>query len=122
MFYPRGDAISHGWAEMVLRAAETRLNGRTIARGARPAPWQHRTGGFALLRAVHYQMPACLVELGFVSNPLDAWLLQERFFLETLARGITLAAMAWRQQREQPLTAPEGPRGRGGETRAPWER
>ena len=92
-------------------------NGSLVS-GARPAPWQLRTGGFALLRAVHDQMPACLVELGFVSNPLDAWLLQERFFLESLARGIATAALAWRQQLEQPLTAPAAPREPGGGTRA----
>jgi len=122
LFYPRGDGRSQAWAEMVLRAAEARLNGRTIARGSRPLLWQHRGGGFTLLRAVHHQMPACLIELGFVSNPLDAWLLQERFFLESLARGIAAAALTWRQQLEQPLTGREAPRGRGGKTRAPWER
>ena len=122
LFYPGDDGRSQAWADTVLRAAESRLNGRTIARGARPVLWHQRSTGFGLLRAIHQQMPACLIELGFVSNPLDAWLLQERFFLDTLARGITLAALAWRQQMEQPLMAPEEPHGPGGGTRAPWER
>jgi N-acetylmuramoyl-L-alanine amidase len=122
LFYPGGDTRSQAWAELVLRSAESRLNGRTIARGAHPIHWHQRSVAFGLLRAVHHRMPACLVELGYLSNPLDAWLLQERFFLDTLARGLTLAVLEWRRQWEQPLLAPEEPHGHGGGTRAPWER
>jgi N-acetylmuramoyl-L-alanine amidase len=103
LYYPRADQRSQAWAETILRAAEARLNGRTIARGARPMPWRHRCGASALLKAVRVQMPVCLVQLGFLSNPLDAWLLQERFFLDDLARGLVAATLTWQRRLDQAL-------------------
>ena len=103
LHYPRGDQRSQAWAETILRAAEARLNGRTIARGARPAPWRHCCAGSALLKSVRAQMPACLIQLGFLSNPLDAWLLQERFFLDDLARGLVAATLTWQRRLDHAL-------------------
>ncbi len=97
VFYARGDDGSRAWAEQVLRGTEARLGGRTIARGARPISWRHR-GGAALLNALRETMPACLLELGFLSNPADARLLQERWFLDDLARGLTASVLAWRDR------------------------
>lgn len=105
LYYARGDQRSQAWAETILRATEARLNGRTIARGARPIPWRDRCGGSSLLRSVRSQMPACLLQLGYLSNPLDAWLLQERFFLDDLARGLAAAVLTW-QRRLGPALAP----------------
>ncbi len=48
-------------------------------RGVRQAPF------FVLNRA---SMPAALVELGYVTNSRDRQLLQQRFFLESLARAV----------------------------------
>jgi N-acetylmuramoyl-L-alanine amidase len=107
LYYPRADARSQAWAETNLRAAEARLNGRTVARGARPMPWRPRCGASALLKAVRVRMPACLVQLGYLSNPLDAWLLQERFFLDDLARGLVAATLTWQQQLDHALAPGE---------------
>jgi N-acetylmuramoyl-L-alanine amidase len=104
LFYPRGDLPSQAWAETLLRATIERLNGRTIARGARPLDWRHRCPGSALLRAARSRMPASLIQLGFLSNPYDAWLLQERFYLDDLARGIAAAALTWQRRLAQALT------------------
>jgi N-acetylmuramoyl-L-alanine amidase len=111
LFYPRGDPRSQAWADALLRAVETRLNGRTIARGARPISWRYRCAGSGLLNAVGARMPACLIQLGFLSNPLDAWLLQERFFLDDLARGIAAATLAWQRRLDTAHARPEGVKG-----------
>jgi N-acetylmuramoyl-L-alanine amidase len=38
------------------------------------------------------------VELGFLSHPHDARLLQDRRYLDDLARGLAAAALAWQQR------------------------
>jgi N-acetylmuramoyl-L-alanine amidase len=96
-FYGRGEWMAQAWAETVTRAAASRLAGRTPARGAQPIRWRDRCAGAALLHALRGRMPACLVELGHLSNPHDARLLQDRLFLDDLARGLAAAALAWRE-------------------------
>jgi N-acetylmuramoyl-L-alanine amidase len=98
--YPRTDCLSRAWAETVMRSAEERLNGRMVSLGTQPISWRHGYGGAVLLNAVRSRMPACHVDLGFLSNPQDARLLQERFFLEELARGLAGAALSWRGRLE----------------------
>jgi N-acetylmuramoyl-L-alanine amidase len=101
VFHPRGDICSQAWAEAVLRAAEARISGHTVARGAQPLSWRSGCGSASLLKAVGARMPACLVELGCLSNPHDARLLQQRLFLDDLARGLAGAVLAWQRRLEQ---------------------
>jgi N-acetylmuramoyl-L-alanine amidase len=100
VFYSRGDELSQAWAELVANALQQRLQGRTTAHGARPLHWRRRAGAARLLKAVRAQMPACRVELGFLSHPHDARLLQDRRYLDDLARGLAAAALAWGQDRD----------------------
>jgi N-acetylmuramoyl-L-alanine amidase len=97
-FYSRGDDRSQRWAETVGRVAAAHLNGHTLVRAAQPIGGRTRTGSADLLRAVSPQTPACLAELGFLTNPHDARRLQQRLFLDDLARTLAAAVLAWRRQ------------------------
>jgi N-acetylmuramoyl-L-alanine amidase len=96
VYYPRGARSSQTWAELAASAVAAGSSGRTIARSAAPLPWRHACACSGPLRAVSRLMPACLVELGSLSHPGDARLLQERWFLEELSRSLAGAALAWR--------------------------
>jgi N-acetylmuramoyl-L-alanine amidase len=97
-FYPRGDGRSQVWAETVGRLAAAYLHGRTLVRGAQPISGRNRCGSAALLRAVCPEMPVCLAELGFLSNSHDARRLQQRPFLDDLARTLAASVLTWRRQ------------------------
>jgi N-acetylmuramoyl-L-alanine amidase len=96
--YPRGDDRSERWADTLGRVAAAHLNSRTLIRGAQPVGGRSRASSAALLRAVSPHMPACLAELGFLTNPHDARHLQQRLFLDDLARTLAAAVLSWRRQ------------------------
>jgi len=83
IFYFPTSAKGKMWAELILSFLEEL--GRKI-RGAKPA-------NFYVLR--HTQMPACLVECGFISNPKEAeWLKNSteriaKVLAEAIEKGIT---------------------------------
>ena len=67
------------------RFAETIVN--TFGRnGVRLLPHTHREAGFAVLTSP--DIPACLVELGYLSNPADEKLLTVRQHQTALARAL----------------------------------
>lgn len=50
--------------------------------------------GFAVLRGTHEEMPALLLEVGFISNPADAALLRDPMLRQTTCLHL-VAAISW---------------------------
>lgn len=73
----------------------------------------HRTNkgvkqdAFLVLRET--SMPACLIELGYITTPSEATFLTSRDGVNALARGIYQAFVAYRGQQAAPATTPAAP-------------
>ena len=68
--------------------AKKKISGDWKNRGVRQAPF------YVLNRA---PMPATLVELGYLSNPGDRKLLDQKFFLESLAKALAIGVKKYQE-------------------------
>jgi len=75
--------LAYALHESVVRSA------RTEDRGVKQAPFYVLAGA---------RMPAVLVELGFLSHPLEARRLRSASYQEALARGLAQGIAAWRSR------------------------
>jgi N-acetylmuramoyl-L-alanine amidase len=77
----------------------------------------HRTNkgvkqdAFLVLRET--SMPACLIELGYITTPSEATYLTSREGVNAFARGIYQAFVAYRGQQAAPVTVPAAPQNSG---------
>lgn len=84
-FVASGDERSHRLAERLVAAvAKQGMRNRGVRWDSRS---QHSRLG--VLRGTYRQMPAVLLELGFLTSPYDAMLLKDKCFRDATARAVS---------------------------------